>query len=41
LGVGFTFEAGRVPRAGFPFSGVGGDAVRGLVRAGLEGVQAG
>jgi hypothetical protein len=41
LGVGFAFKAGGVLRAGFPRSVVGGDAVHGLVRAGLQGVQAG
>ena len=41
LGAGFAFTAGRVVRAGFPRSAVGGYAVHGLVRAGLQGVQAG
>ena len=41
LGVGFAFEAGCVLRAGFPRGVVGGDVLRGLVRAGLQGVQAG
>ena len=39
--MGLAFEAGRVLCAGSPLSVVGGDAVRGLVRAGLQGVQAG
>jgi hypothetical protein len=41
LGGGFAFTAGRVLRAGLPRSVVGGEAVHGLVRAGLQGVQAG
>jgi hypothetical protein len=41
LGVGLAFEACRVLCAGFPVSVVGGDAACGLVRAGLQGIEAG
>jgi hypothetical protein len=41
LGAGLAFKAGRVVRAGLPRGVAGGDAVYGLVRAGLQGVQAG
>jgi hypothetical protein len=37
----FAFKAGRVLRAGFLRGVVGGDAVHGLVHAGLQGIQAG
>lgn len=41
LGAGFAFTAGRAHcAAGVPLSAVGGHAVHGLVRAGLQGVQA-
>jgi len=41
LGAALAFEAGRVVRAGLPRGVADGDAVHGLVRAGLQGVQAG
>ena len=41
LGAGLAVEAGGVLRADFPVGMTGGDAVRGLVGAGLQDVQAG